>query len=57
MRLRLDDGIWRIGYEDGRDGSPAKQRGELHDAMDEWSYLSGFIEGESIRIGRSKSGK
>ena len=43
MRLRLDDESYRIGYEDGRAGSPAKQRDELQDDLDEW------IEGEARR--------
>ena len=47
MRLRLDDESYRIGYADGRAGSPAKQRDELQDDMDEWSYVSGWIEGEA----------
>ena len=57
MRLRLDDESYRIGYEDGRAGSPAKQRDELQDDMHEWSYLSGFIEGEARRITGSEPTK
>lgn len=35
--------------EDGRTGSPAKQRDELQDGMDEWSYVSGWIDGDATR--------
>jgi predicted hydrocarbon binding protein len=49
MRLRIDKESYRIGYEDGRAGSPAKQRDELQDGMDEWSYVSGWIDGDATR--------
>lgn len=49
--MRLDEGSYWAGYEDARGGNSAKQRNELKDVMDEWSYLSGYIEGKSVGLG------
>lgn len=51
MRLRLDDASYRAGCDDGLSGSPSKSQKELTlTGLDEWSYLSGYIEGEARRL-------
>ena len=58
MRLRLDDESYKVGWEDGRSGESSKSHEELvRVGLDDWSYLSGYIEGEASRITESGSGK
>ena len=48
MRLALDNESYRAGYEDGRAGRISKTQDELmRTKRDEWSYVSGFIEGQA----------
>ena len=48
MRLTLDNESYRAGYEDGRVGRISKTQDELmRTKRDEWSYFSGFIEGQA----------
>ena len=48
MRFTLDNESYRTGYEDGRAGRISKTQDELmRTKRDEWSYVSGFIEGQA----------
>ena len=48
MRLTLDNESYWDGYEDGRAGRRSKTQDELmRTKRDEWSYISGFIEGQA----------
>lgn len=48
MRLTLDNESYRTGYEDVRAGRISKTQDELmRTKRDEWSYFSGFIEGQA----------
>ena len=51
MKLLLDDASYRAGWDDGSSGRSSKSQKELTlTGLDEWSYLSGFIEGEARRM-------
>ena len=51
MRIRLDDVSYRAGWDDGSSERPSKSHKELTlTGLDEWSYLSGYIEGEARRM-------
>ena len=48
MRLTLDNESYWDGYEDGRVGKISKTQDELmRTKIEEWSYFSGFIEGQA----------
>jgi len=56
MKLQIDKPSYQIGYEDGKSGQPSKsQEALVLTGLDEWSYLSGYIEGEAKRITESGS--